>query len=108
VSIRRPIAVACLAGALAWPAGAWAQTPTVPEDGLSRVPPVSLPGGSDPGTAAPDPVAGSRTPVSASAPAGADELPNTGSDPRLLFLTGLSLVLIGSGLRLRTADAELY
>ncbi|MCW2990992.1 MAG: cell wall anchor protein [Solirubrobacterales bacterium] len=31
-------------------------------------------------------------------------LPNTGSDPRLLILAGLALLLSGLGLRLRTAD----
>lgn len=31
-------------------------------------------------------------------------LPNTGSDPRLLILAGLALLLSGFGLRLRTAD----
>ena len=37
------------------------------------------------------------------APAAAT-LPNTGSDPRLLILAGLALLLSGLGLRLRTAD----
>jgi LPXTG-motif cell wall-anchored protein len=36
------------------------------------------------------------------------ELPNTGTDPRLLFLAGVALTLLGVGLRLRTADADLY
>ena len=31
-------------------------------------------------------------------------LPNTGSDPRLIILAGLALLLSGLGLRLRTAD----
>ena len=31
-------------------------------------------------------------------------LPNTGTDPRLLILAGLALLLSGLGLRLRTAD----
>ena len=35
-------------------------------------------------------------------------LPSTGSDPRVLFLCGVALTLLGVGLRLRTADAELY
>jgi LPXTG-motif cell wall-anchored protein len=90
-----------MAGALAWPACAWAQTPTIPEEGLPLKPPVVL---------APD-TSVSRTPIAArtaAAPAPDDELPNTGSDPRLLFLAGLALVLVGSGLRLRTADADLY
>jgi LPXTG-motif cell wall-anchored protein len=32
------------------------------------------------------------------------QLPNTGSDPRLIVLAGLALLLFGIGLRLRTAD----
>ena len=35
---------------------------------------------------------------------GTAALPNTGSDPRLLILAGLALLLSGLGLRLRTAD----
>ncbi len=34
----------------------------------------------------------------------AGTLPNTGSDPRLIILAGLALLLSGLGLRLRTAD----
>lgn len=33
-------------------------------------------------------------------------LPNTGSDPRLIVLAGLALLLSGLGLRLRTADEQ--
>jgi len=40
--------------------------------------------------------------------AAGSELPNTGSDPRMLFLGGLALTLMGFGLRLRTADADDY
>jgi hypothetical protein len=36
------------------------------------------------------------------------KLPSTGSDPRVLFLCGVALTFLGVGLRLRTADAELY
>jgi hypothetical protein len=36
------------------------------------------------------------------------ELPSTGSDPRVLFLCGVALTILGVGVRLRTADAELY
>jgi len=42
------------------------------------------------------------TPASTGATSGT--LPNTGSDPRLLILAGLALLLSGFGLRLRTAD----
>jgi hypothetical protein len=36
------------------------------------------------------------------------QLPNTGSDPRVLVLCGLAFVLIGVGLRLRTIDPDAY
>ena len=49
-----------------------------------------------------------RSPATAPRAAATGELPNTGSDPRLLFLAGLALTLLGAGLRLRTADADLY
>lgn len=81
-----------LAAAMLWlPAAASAQTSTIPEDGagVSTTPPVPLAGeGSQKGPSS--------------------ELPNTGTDPRMLFLAGLALTLIGFGLRLRTADADLY
>lgn len=37
-----------------------------------------------------------------------DELPRSGSEAILLGLTGAALALIGTGLRLRTLDAELF
>ena len=37
-----------------------------------------------------------------------DQLPNTGSDPRLLALFGAALVMMGVGLRLRTIDPNDY
>jgi LPXTG-motif cell wall-anchored protein len=40
----------------------------------------------------------------ASATSSTSQLPNTGSDPRLIILAGLALLLSGIGLRLRTAD----
>ncbi|CAN5541036.1 hypothetical protein BH20ACT17_BH20ACT17_01570 [soil metagenome] len=96
------IAALLVAVALALPAAAGAQTPaqtqSVPaqEPGSSR-PPVDL--GNSAGNGA------SSNPPSSAAQG---ELPNTGSDPRLLFLTGLALTLLGVGLRLRTADADVY
>ena len=85
------------------PGLAAAQTSTISDDGagtgVSTQPPVELGGGEQ----------GSGESSGASAPASpASELPNTGSDPRLLLLAGLALLLAGVGLRLRTADAELY
>ena len=83
--------------ALFAPGAAVAQMPDVPQSGpgVSTKPPVELEGER----------AESSRPA---AGPGAGELPNTGSDPRLLFLVGLALTLLGVGLRLRTADAELY
>ena len=78
---------------LAVPTSAAAQNSTIPEDGagVSTTPPVPLPGEATapPASAAPD-------------------LPNTGSDPRMLFLAGMAMSLLGAGLRLRTADADDY
>lgn len=89
---RRVVAVLLAAAALGLPAAAPAQTSTIPEDGagVTTTPPVPLAGGDS------------------EKPASGSELPNTGSDPRLLFLTGLALTLVGLGLRLRTVDADDY
>ena len=38
----------------------------------------------------------------------AQTLPNTGSDPRVLALFGMALLLFGVGLRLRTIDPDAY
>ena len=93
--------------AVGMPGAAVAQTSTVSDDGggVSSKPPVALDGGGD--SQAPPAAA----PVPATPPSGAqagDALPNTGSDPRMLLLVGMTLTLLGVGLRLRTADAELY
>lgn len=76
---------------LGTPAVASAQGSTIPEDGagVSSTPPVPLTGTQ------------ARSPASSA-------LPETGSDPRLLFLTGMAMTLLGAGLRLRTADADDY
>jgi LPXTG-motif cell wall-anchored protein len=92
-SARRLVLVPLAVVMLALPASACAQNSTIPEDGagVSTTPPVPLPG-----DAAPAP------------PAAAADLPNTGSDPRMLFLAGLAMSLLGAGLRLRTVDADDY
>jgi len=92
---RRVLVALLTAAALCVPAGAVAQTSTIPESGagVSTTPPVPL-SGDKPST------------TSGSSSGGA--LPNTGADPRLLFLGGLALTLLGFGLRLRTADADEY
>jgi len=116
VSLLSRLAVLFAALALCLPGSAIAQTTTIPQGGagVSDNPPASLDGG-EPGPAASEPSPPSSTepapsaPVaSAARPAAGNELPNTGSDPRLLFLVGAMLMLFGVGLRLRTADAELY
>jgi LPXTG-motif cell wall-anchored protein len=88
---RRFVLALLASAALCLPAAAAAQTSTIPEQGAagSTTPPV--------------PLAGERPST-----AGSGELPNTGADPRLLFLVGLALTLIGFGLRLRTTDADAY
>jgi LPXTG-motif cell wall-anchored protein len=113
VTPARLIVLLLAALALCAPAATFAQTPTVPQDGagLGEAPPVDLGGGQG------DPAGGDEPPEGSGAddPAPAEgaetrpgELPNTGSEPGLLFLTGAALSLIGLGLRLRTADADLY
>ena len=96
MQISRRLAVVLAAIALCVPAAAVAQTSTVPTTGtgVSTQPPVAL--------------GGEKTATKPPAAPRAGELPNTGSDPRLLFLVGLALTLLGVGLRLRTADADLY
>ena len=91
--IPRRIAALLVAAALGVPATAAAQSTTNArgQADVTTTPPVPLSGSSD------DPSA-----------AAANELPNTGSDPRVLLLCGVALTLIGAGLRLRTADADLY
>jgi len=91
-SLRRLVVVPFAVVMLAFPAAAAAQNSTIPENGagVSTTPPVPLPGDAAP------------------APAAAPDLPNTGSDTRVLFLTGLALSLLGAGLRLRTVDADDY
>ncbi len=91
-SARRLLVVPLAVVMLALPGSAAAQNPTIPEDGagVSTTPPIPLEGET-------------ATPVT-----GAADLPNTGSDSRMLFLTGLAMSLLGAGLRLRTADADDY
>lgn len=95
MQVLRRIVVVLVALALCVPAVALAQTQTIPQggSGVSTQPPVSLSGDHE------------RSAEPAAKPS---QLPNTGSDPRLLFLMGVALTLLGVGLRLRTADADLY
>ena len=101
VPIASRLALLFVALALCAPGLAVAQTSTISDDGagVSTQPPVEL-GGDEDGSGESSGSSGSQSP--------AGELPNTGSDPRLLLLAGVALLLTGVGLRLRTADAELY
>ncbi len=90
---------------------------TQPDDGLSDEPPSSGgsgggsggrsgSGGSGGGSAG-----GSRQPApgpQASGAADGTQLPNTGSEPVWLALLGASMLLIGTGLRLRTIDPDAF
>ena len=88
MGVRRIFAALLVAASLCAPAVAAAQTTVIPEDSanVSQQPPVQLSDGA----------------------AASGELPDTGTDPRVLFLAGIALMLLGAGLRLRTADADLY
>jgi len=112
VSIPRRIVVLLALMLACAPSAAFAQTTTLPQDGsgVSTTPPVPLDGGEQSPPAPNPPNAPPPANVSPSPPAPPDgsDLPNTGSDPRLLFLVGATLTLLGVGLRLRTADADLY
>ena len=104
----RRVVVLLAALAVGMPGVAVSQTTTIPDDGggVSSEPPVPLDGGDDPQPAPPPPPpAASGEPKR---PSAAADLPDTGTDPRLLLLAGATLTLLGVGLRLRTADAELY
>lgn len=96
------VLVALMLGA---PPAAIAQTETIPDggSGVSAQPPVSLAGDKQD-----EPATEPQAATKPQAASGTAELPNTGSDPRLLFLAGVALTLFGVGLRLRTADADDY
>ena len=117
--ISRGLLVVLAAILLFVPGTVYAQTPTttLPQDGsgVSKKPPVAL--GTSTTATTPVPPPAVNPPTAATAPAGGprsapaatgDELPNTGADPRLLALLGAALTLLGVGLRLQTADADLY
>jgi LPXTG-motif cell wall-anchored protein len=91
------------------------------DGGLTDEPPVSGSGGGDSGSSGSGSGSAGQsgsatTPQTPEQPApatGAEaqsgaQLPNTGSDPRLLLLFGLAFLLIGVGLRLRTIDPDAY
>jgi hypothetical protein len=103
VPFSRRIAAVIVVAVMGAPAVADAQTATVPRGGadVSTTPPVPLPEG--------PPKAPSRAQnVRDQQVVAASSLPSTGADPRMLFLCGVALTLLGVGLRLRTADADLY
>jgi hypothetical protein len=104
VPVARRIAALIVAATLGAPGAAAAQTMTAArgDAGVSTTPPVPLGEGSS------ENAASARVPIAVARTVADRELPSTGSDPRMLFLCGVALTLLGVGLRLRTADAELY
>lgn len=56
---------------------------------------------------APPTTGGSTTTATTPTGSSSSSLPNTGSDPRVLGLLGLALLLAGTGLRLRTRDGRI-
>jgi hypothetical protein len=103
VRFPRRIAAVIVAAVMGAPAVAEAQTATIPRGSadVSTTPPVPLP-------QAPPKAPSRAQDVHAEQAVAASSLPNTGADPRMLFLCGVALTLVGVGLRLRTADADLY
>jgi hypothetical protein len=106
--VSRRIAAFIMAAAMGAPGVATAQTTTIPrgEADVSHTPPVPLAEGTEGSSEGAVRSVNVRDGGRAAAAAGA--LPSTGSDPRVLFLCGMALTLLGVGLRLRTADADLY
>ena len=99
--------LAALTVGLALPAVAVAQTPKLP--GVTEDPPPwpggengEPQGGSQPAREDPD------TSADGIARPTVGQLPSTGSEPLLLGLSGAALALLGTGLRLRTLDADLF
>lgn len=64
--------------------------------------------GSSSGTLSDTATPAGKKPTGATAAASADQLPLTGSDPRLTLMLGLAAALAGAGMRLRTRDARDY
>ena len=129
--LRIPALILLLVLALAVPGSAFAQNagddqyqdpfgdaPAQSDDGgLSDTPPGGGSGGSgNSGGSGGEAGSSGAVPPPAPAPEGApsteaaptDALPNTGSDARLLALLGLSMLMIGVGLRLRTIHPDAY
>lgn len=111
----RSVAIALTAAALAMPSAALAQGSSGAGDdqyndpfessGSGQTTPDSQAGSGSGLTQDPNLGGGSTSSGSSTfVPSAAGTLPNTGSDPRLLILAGLALLLSGLGLRLRTAD----
>lgn len=106
--------IALAAAAQASPAAA--QSQGIPDSGLSDQPPSGLDDGSGGRPDRGDGGQGRKRDQGSGAPAGesspaaprARGLPRTGTDVRVLGLTGAAVLLMGLGLRLRTADADLF
>ena len=80
---------------------AQSNTGTLTADGIAA--------GKDTGTLSSDPKAaakGSSSTSSSNSGAVADQLPFTGSDPRITLLLGAAAILAGAGIRLRTRNVN--
>ena len=99
--LRRAVTTAVVAALLAWPGGAWAQTPG-DDPPLTDEPPVPLDGGEP--TPTPEPTT-TPEPTPTPAPDG-EQLANTGAEPAYTALAGLGLLLAGVGVRLRLAPHD--
>ena len=109
IPARAVTLLAALTVGFSLPGAAVAQFPAPQLPGLTEEPPPWRGGENDesreetePGGEAPD-----RSADDADEPT-AGELPRTGSEPLLLGLSGAALALLGTGLRLRTLDADLF
>ena len=100
--------LAALTVGVSLPAGAVAQTAPPQLPGLTDKPPPWRSGQEEEPRRASEP-GGERLGSAGSADGPtAGELPRTGSEPLLLGLSGAALALLGTGLRLRTLDADLF
>ena len=84
------------------------------DGGLSNTPPggdtgtSGASGSGSSGSTGTTPSATTTAPANSTATATGSALPNTGTDPRLIAVFGLAMLLFGVGIRLRTIDPDAY
>ncbi len=84
---------------------AGAPSAALAQEDPSGVPPLSPTAPATETTPAPPPPPSTDTTTSTTSPSSSN-LPNTGSDPRVLALLGMALLMSGIGLRLRAPDGR--